>query len=37
MNKRDEKIETESGPDSFEANDERSEDESLEAAKLNMH
>ena len=37
LNKADEKIESESGADSFEANDERSEDESLKAAKLNMH
>ena len=37
LKKADEKIETESAGDSFEANDERSEEESLEAAKQNLH
>ena len=37
LKKADEKIETESAGDSFEANDERSEEGSLEAAKQNLH
>ena len=37
LKKADEKIETESGGDSFEANDERSDEGELQAAKMNLH
>ena len=37
LKKADEKIETESGGDSFEANDERSDEGELEAATVNLH